>query len=355
MPTSQHSFHVAVIGAGAIGKAHAELIARTGGFTLAGIADPSPAAQELAKRLDTAHCSDAGALLDATRLDAAIIATPNTTHLQIARAFLDRRIPLIVEKPIASTLADATALTAAADAAGVPVLIGHHRRHNPIIRRAREIVTSGALGRLTTATVLYTFFKPPGYFDLEWRRQPGGGPVLINLIHEIDLIRFVCGEVASVQAVTSNAVRKFDVEDTAAILLRLENGALVTLSLSDTAVTPWSWDLAAREGAGFPPQPGHVTSHYLSGTEGSLTLPALEHWRYSGEKSWFAPISRAEIAHERGDPYLEQLLHLRRVVRDGEPPLITPADGTRTLRATLAVAEAAASGGTVWLSIESST
>ena len=82
---------------------------------------------------------------------------------------------------------------------------------------------------------------------MAWRRSRGGGPILINLIHEIDLIRFVCGEIASVQAFTSNAVRGFEVEDTAAVLLRLTNGALATDSLSDTAVAPWTWDLASGE------------------------------------------------------------------------------------------------------------
>ena len=86
------------------------------------------------------------------------------------------------------------------------------------------------MGRLTCASVLYTFFKPDEYFALEWRRRAGGGPILINLIHEIDLIRYVCGEIAEVEAITSNAVRGFEVEDTAAVILRLANGALVTIA-----------------------------------------------------------------------------------------------------------------------------
>lgn len=138
---------------------------------------------------------------------------------------------------------------------------------------------------------------------MAWRREAGGGPVLISLIHEIDLIRDVCGEIASVQAIASNVVRGFAVEDTAA--------------------TPWSWDLASGESPNYPPQPMAVQTHFLSGTEGSLTLPTLDHWRCTSGKSWFAPIMRDSVRFERGDPYSAQLDHLARVVRGKEPPLIT--------------------------------
>jgi predicted dehydrogenase len=197
--------------------------------------------------------------------------------------------------------------------------------------------------------VLYTFCKPPEYFDVAWRRTAGGGPILINLIHEIDLVRFLCGEIASVQALTSNAVRGFEVEDSAAVLLRLTEGALVTLSLSDSAVTPWSWDLVSGESPNYPPQPRPVQTHFLSGTEGSLTLPTLDYWSYKGPKSWFQPITHETIAFDRSDPYMEQLYHLCQVMRNEAAPLISAADGMGTLRATMAVHEAARTGRMVTL------
>jgi predicted dehydrogenase len=165
--------------------------------------------------------------------------------------------------------------------------------------------------------------------------------VLINLIHEIDLVRHLLGEITTVQALVSSAQRRLAVEDTAAVLLRLANGALVTLSLSDTAVAPWSWDLAARESDSFPPQPAPVQTHFFCGTEGSLALPTLEHWSYRTRKSWLLSITRDSLVCEHADPYVEQLHHFYRVIQNARTPLITAADATATLRATLAVHEAA--------------
>jgi predicted dehydrogenase len=338
---------VAVIGAGAIGRAHVETIRRSDSCTLAAIAEPAAAGRAYAEGLGVRWYAEPRDLLDSVKPEIAIVATPNATHREIAVACIERGIVPLVEKPVASTLADAAAIATASERAGVPVLVGHHRRHNPIIRKARAMITAGALGRLTSASVLYTFYKPADYFEMAWRREPGGGPVLINLIHEIDLIRHLCGEIASVQALTSNAVRGFAVEDSAAVLLRLVDGALVTLNLSDTAVTPWSWDLASGESPNYPPQPVAVQTHFISGTEGSLALPTLDHWRYASTKSWFAPIARESVGIERGDPYRAQLDHLVRVARGQDSPLITARDGMLTLQATMAVHKAARTGQTV--------
>lgn len=332
---------IGLVGAGAIGRMHADVIARSDFATVSGVADPTEAGRQFCREHGLAWYPDHEALLAAGEAEALIVAAPNQSHLEIGLAAIARGIPALIEKPVAVSVAEGEQLSSASSKAGVPVLVGHHRRHNPIIAKAREMVRGGALGRLTNATVLYTFYKHDAYFDLAWRREPGGGPILINLIHEIDLIRFVCGEVVAVQAVTSDRVRGLPVEDTAAVLLELENGGLVTISLSDTAVTPWSWDLSSGELPSYPKQPKPVNSHFISGTAGSLTLPGLEHWRYDGEKSWFADLTQETVPVEPESPYVRQLRHLRDVARDGVRPLIDAADATRTLAVTLAVQEAA--------------
>ncbi len=340
---------IAVIGAGAIGRAHAELIAACGFARLAAIVDPADAARDLASRLSTPWFGDHSAMLAELRPEAAIVATPNDLHLPAALDCIDAGVPVLIEKPIASSVEQGEAIAGAAQSAGVATLVGHHRRYNPIVQMARRMLREGAIGEPTSIAVLSNVRKPDDYFLPDWRRRPGAGPILVNMIHEIDLLRFVCGEIAGVQAIASNARRGFEIEDTAAVALRFRNGALATISISDCAVSPWSWDLSSGELAPYPPQPALAPSHYFAGTRGALTLPMLDHWTYRGEQSWYAPLAVERLAVERESPYLRQLRHLCAVVRGEEKPLIDAADGVRTLRATLAVHQSARSGALVEL------
>ena len=137
---------------------------------------------------------------------------------------------------------------------GVPVLVGHHRRHNPRIKAIRDKVAGGEIGQLTAVVGLWLLKKPDDYFDVAWRREAGGGPLLINLLHDIDNLRFICGEISEVQAMTSNKARGFAVEDTAGLLLKFAGGAIGTVTLSDTTPAPWSWELSSGENAAYPKQ-----------------------------------------------------------------------------------------------------
>lgn len=333
---------VALVGAGAIGRLHAERCRTHPDVRLAAIADPAPAARAAADRAGVPWFEDAQPMLDAVRPGAVIVATPNATHLPIARACIARGLPLLLEKPIAATVDDARALCEAAEAASVPLLVAHHRRHNPIQRRARELVAAGALGRPVAANVMAVWLKPDSYFEHAWRREPGGGPVLINLIHDIDQLRFVFGEVIEVQAMASHGVRGFVVEDTAAVMLRFANGALATLVASDAAPSPWDWDLNAGEAPHYPQQ--GVQTLFLCGTEASLSLPGLQLWRYDGRPGWHEELSVHRCAPHAADPYHEQLRHFRAVAEGREAPLCGGRDALRTLAVALAVLESARTG-----------
>ena len=331
-----------LIGAGVIGRTHIDRIGRDPHLALAGIAEPSAAGKALAEQLGVPWAASHLELLERTQAQGAIVATPNASHVSVAIDCLERGVAALVEKPVADTVAEALALVQAQQRTGVPVLVGHHRRHNPINSRARSIVQDGRLGRVVTANVMCTVLKPDAYFDAAWRRQPGGGPVLINLIHEIDMLRFLCGEITEVQALSSNAVRGFAVEDTAAAVLRFASGALGTVVLSDATASPWCWDFCAAEQDQYPRQ--DVQSHFIAGTHGSLSLPDLALWNYRGERSWHAEMTLEKTFVHKADAYSRQLQHFAAVIEGREAPLCSAVDGLRTLQATLAVAEAARSG-----------
>lgn len=336
---------IALIGAGGIGRTHAQRLLRHPDAALAGIADPKPAGRAYAESIGAPWFADPRELLDQTKPGAVLVATPNATHTAIGLDCIARGIPVLMEKPIADTLAEAERLCAAAEKAGVPLLVGHQRRHSVRVRTAKTWMTEGRIGRPVAANVMATWLKPDDYFDLAWRREPGGGPVLINLTHDIDILRHLIGEVVSVQAASANAARGFAVEDTAAVLLRFANGALATLITSDATPAPWCYDLGAGELERYPRQ--DAESIYVCGTAGSFSLPGLSLWRYPGTRGWAEPLAQERTALRHADPYDEQFRHLRALVEGREAPLVSGRDAMATLRTAQAVHEAASSGASV--------
>ena len=348
---NQDAVRLAVIGAGPIGRRHLQAIAATAACEAVAVVDPAAIGASSAAEWNIAHYADLAAMLDQAAPDGVINATPNTMHVPLSLQCLERGIPVLVEKPIADKLEAALELADASERLGIPVLVGHHRRHNPLVQQAREIIASGSLGKLTAISATWLAHKPDDYFDVAWRRTQGGGPVLINLIHDIDSLRFIAGEIAAVQAMTSNARRGFEVEDTAALLLRFRDGALATITLSDTVVAPWSWELTSGERTSYTyPQTGQ-DCYLFAGTEGSLAVPTMRLWRYDDAKSWQAPLPVEQLASAPADPIQLQIQHFADVIRSRAAPLITARDGARTLEVALAVSEAAATGAQVPLSI----
>jgi predicted dehydrogenase len=217
--------------------------------------------------------------------------------------------------------------------------------------KARQVVESGQLGRLVSVMGSATFMKPDHYFDDgPWRREKGGGPILINMIHEVHNLRMLCGEVVAVQAFQSNAVRGFDVEDTVAINLRFANGVLGSFMLSDTAACPRSWEQTSQENKSYASYDDE-DCYVLAGTNGSLSVPTMRLKTYPRpeDRSWWKPFEVGTVGMVRDDPLKHQIEHFGAVVRGETAPLVTARDGLQNLKVTEAIAEAAASGRVVEL------
>lgn len=333
---------LAVVGAGAVGRRHAEQIAAAPQAQLSAIVDPAPVAEALARRLGTRWFASLDALLAAAPPDGLVVATPNQLHVDHGLTAVAAGVPVLVEKPIADSVAAGERLVAAAEAAGVPLLVGHHRRHNPMIRKAKEILDSGRLGRVLTLHGEFWLMKPDDYFEVAWRREAGAGPVLLNLIHDVDLFRYLCGEVAAVQAQLANMARGNAVEDTAVILLHFASGVLATVNVSDSVVAPWSWELTTGENPAYPQQ--DQGCYKIGGTEGSLTVPQLEVWSNPGKRSWFEPLVRERVPYKAADPLQRQIGHFCAVIRGEAPPLVSGREGLETLKVIEAVRRSAATG-----------
>jgi predicted dehydrogenase len=333
---------LAVVGAGQIGQRHIKHIVAEPKALLAAIVDPSEAAKSLALQRNVPWFAQFSDLLAAQKLDGVIFATPNQLHVANGLEAVAAGIPALIEKPIADDLAAATRLVAEAEAKHVPLLIGHHRRHNSLIQRAKTIIDDGMLGRIVSVHGCFWLLKPDDYFDVAWRREDGAGPILTNLIHDIDLLRYLVGEIVSVQAQTSNAVRGHAVEETAVAVLQFANGALGTVNVSDSIVAPWSWEHTTGENPQYPQTDQFC--YMLGGTHGSLTVPTLEIWSNAGKRSWFEPFTVERINAASQDPLGLQIQHFCRVIRGEEAPLVSGREGLQTLRVIDAIKRAAREG-----------
>jgi predicted dehydrogenase len=333
---------IAIAGAGLIGKRHAQAMAQAAGASLAAIIDPLPAAAGFAAAEGVPYFPTLGAMLAAGGADGVILATPNAQHVEGGLACLRAGLPVLVEKPLATDVAAARVLVEAAEAAGVPLAVGHHRRHNPLIAAAKAMIAGGEIGTVVSVHSMFWLFKPDDYFDVAWRREPGAGPVFINLIHDVDLLRYLVGEIVAVQAAQSSAVRGNRVEETAVLTLEFANGALGTANVSDTIPAPWSWELTSGENPAYPQS--SEACYLIGGTHGALELPAGRLWHNAGKRSWWEPLSARIGPRPSGDPLVLQIEQFARVITAAEAPLVPGREGLKTLAVIEAVKTSAREG-----------
>ena len=335
-----------------MGRVHMDVLARNSQTRLSALVDPAAQAQALARDAGVPWFASLNELLQRSRPDGLVIATPNALHVTQALQALAAGVPVLLEKPVSTTVEQGQRLLQAVQACSTPGLVGHHRAHSPIMARARECVQSGRLGRLVVVQGSATFYKPDGYFaDGPWRAQPGGGPILINMIHEVHNLRMLCGEVVAVQAFSSSAVRGFAVEDTAVINLRFDSGVLGSFVLSDAAASARSWEQTSQENKAYHSY-ADEDCYAISGTLGSLSVPTMRLKTYAcaQQASWWKPFELGAVDCVREDPLDRQLAHFVQVMLGQAQPLVSVHDGLQNLRVTEAICEAARSGHVVQLS-----
>lgn len=318
---------IVVIGGGLIGIRHVRAVQAHPDCVLTGLVDPDDridAGADVARFADLADVPDG--------VDGAIIATPTGLHAAHGIAAAARGWHILIEKPVAGDVAGAQALQDAVRAAGVGSLVGHHRRYHAPVRQLRALLGHGAIGTPVTASLIWAMRKPEAYFEGNWRTA-GGSPVLINLVHDIDILRFVLGEIRDVACLRGASLRGAERIESGAVALRFETGATATISFADTAPSPWGFEAATGEN----PNIGTTAQDmmWITGTRGGISFPSLTHWQ--GEH-WGRAAARVplEVAVNHALPLSAQLDHFLEVM-DGAAPLIDVADATRTLEIALEI------------------
>ena len=334
---------IAVAGFGLIGRRHAEVVRRAPDMTLSAIVEPSPEGQMAARALDVPVFASLDEMLSVSKPDGVVLATPTPLHLEQGLTCISHGCPILIEKPIAVTSDEARQLTNAADKAGVPLLVGHHRRHNGMVKAAKQALIDGAVGDIRAIQATCWFYKPDYYFEAaQWRKKKGAGPISVNLVHDVDLLRHFCGDVSSVQAIAVPSRRGFENEDLATAVLKFQSGAIATISVSDSIVAPWSWELTARENPAYPAT--SESCYLIGGSKGGLSLPDLRVWRHQEAPDWWTPISAQNLTCKMDDPLSVQMEHFTAVIAGREAPLVSGWEGLKSLEVVEAVALSSLSG-----------
>ena len=318
---------ILVAGGGLIGSRHLQSVADHPACELVGLVDPDPSVEALdsvRRFADLTEVSD--------EVDGIILATPTHLHADQGIFAAQKGWHMLIEKPVADDLQGARRLAQAVSDAGVGSLVGHHRRYHASIHQLRSLLQQGRIGTPVTATMIWAMRKPDEYFQGNWRTV-AGSPVMINLVHDIDLLRFVIGEVAVVSAVCGQGIRGSERIESGAVALVFENGATGTISFADTTPSPWGFEAATGEN----PNIGTTCQDmlWITGTGGAVSFPSMSLWQGTNwsEPAQFQTITKAENTKAPLDAQLDHFVE----VMHGATPLIDVNDATRTLDITLEV------------------
>jgi predicted dehydrogenase len=343
----KNKIKILLSGPGLIGKQHGELIHSHEDCCLAAIIVPenSPDRQNLLSTGARIY-SDIETALDNEKIDAAVISSPNSFHFNQAISCILKGIPVLVEKPITDNIHDAYELVKESERLKVPLLVGHHRTYSPFLESAQSFLKTEKFGKMVAVQGSALFYKPSQYFiDGVWRTKIGGGPILINLIHEIGLLRYFCGEIKRVFAFSSNNIRNFEVEDTVTISFEFISGALGNFLLSDTAASSKSWEMTSGENPMYPHYPGDYCYHF-SGTNGSLDFPNMEARMYEniGHGSWSEDFQSEKLQTASKNPLNLQLNHFVDVILKRCEPKVSARDGYMNMLVVKAIEQSIKTG-----------
>ncbi|WP_436663879.1 Gfo/Idh/MocA family protein [Alicyclobacillus acidoterrestris] len=347
-----------VIGCGVIGHKHAQEIEQLEGARLVAVADAIPLrAEELGGVHGVDWYEDFHQMLCRPDIDIVNVCTPSGMHADIAIEVAKAGKHVIVEKPIDITLAKADAMIQACRDAGVKLCVISQHRFDPSTVRVKQEIAAGSLGKLILGEAAVNWYRSQGYYDSgDWRGTwalDGGGVLMNQSIHTIDLLQYLMGPVESVHAHTATmAHERIEVEDVATAVVRFKNGALGTI-VGTTAAYP---GLSARI--------------ELFGTTGSAVIDAdrLTHL-YLME----APVQRMKhhvetvnlataeanpneaVAAAASDPatisdaHRRQFRDMMEAIRENREPLVNGEEGRKGLEIILAIYQSAKTGKTVTL------
>lgn len=331
-----------IIGVGTAGGWYADIVKELPDANLvAALRSPGGDTAAVEQRWSVPCLDDLAAFLALPDLDAVCIATPSGQHYAQAKAALEAGKHVLIEKPVTLKLAHADELIALAKARNLRLGVTFQRRADPLFQAIKAAVDSEAFGRPVLLSIVMPYYRSQAYYDSAfWRGTPeldGGGVLMNQGIHLVDLALWLFGEVKRVTTFDGTLARDIDVEDTVSVGLEYASGALGSICGTTASA------------------PGAAHSLEVCGTKGSFRIEGerVVRWDVPGIA---APEATVRADGGASDPTKTSAANHRRVVQDlmgaieaGRDPLVTAAEGKRSVAVVLAAYRAARTGSAVTL------
>ncbi len=330
-------------GTGHIAPRHAHAIEAAPGCRLVGVLSRDRSrAEALAARFGAVAFDDPREALARDDVDAIAVCTEHDRHVPLLHAAAEHGVHAVVDKPLALDVGAGIEAIARCDAAGSRVACVFQRRLLPAVVEVKRDVDAGVLGAAHGGEISLVWRRDAKYFAAApWRSDPsraGGGVLMMQAIHYVDLARHLFGEARAVVTLTANVKRHSPLEDTAAAAIRFASGALVVVSATTAAA------------AKLPPR---VALHFelgsvvLEGDDVAVRTGPAAAARPRPRARW---IDRLHIARRRSPAPAEFVAVYRdfaEAIRDGRPPIAAGRDALRSVSLVHALYESALRGGQI--------
>jgi predicted dehydrogenase len=336
-------YRIAIIGCGKVAHLHAGAIGNLPNATLSAVWSRTPeSARKFAETCGVPACDDIHTMIRRHGIDLAIVCNPHPFHREVAVQAAQAGANVLVEKPLASTLEDSDAMIDACRAAGVQLGVVSQRRFYAPVQRIRKAIDAGKIGVPALGTVNMLGWRDRAYYDADpWRGtwdMEGGGVLVNQAPHQLDILLWFMGEVSEVYGLRSNLNHPYiEVEDTALAIVKFRNGGIgnIIVSNSEKPGIYGKVQIHGSNGASVGVQTDGGAM-FIAGMSSVLEPPVNDLWTVPGEES--LPEGWAKEDSElfnRIDPtvyYMErQIEDFLLALDEGREPLVTGAFGRRTV------------------------
>ncbi len=329
-----------IIGCGMISRWHANAVLSIEGARLAGATDVSKESREaFGREFGIPVYNSVDEMLSSPDIHVVSICTPSGLHTPLAIKAARAGKHIVVEKPMSINLKECDELIEAVEENRVKLTVISQLRFSPAVARIKEAVERGALGRLLTGDIYMKYYRSQEYYDRSgWRgtwAMDGGGALMNQGIHGVDLLQYIMGPVKSVFAHTRTMVRKIEVEDTASALLEFKNGALGVIQATTSI---------------YPGSPRRLE---INGDRGSIVLEedSMVSWDIQGEEippdiqiKKATNVASSDPAAISIEGHLRQMRDMVDAIRNDRKPLVDVYEGRKPIEIIMAIYESSRTG-----------